>query len=445
MRPEMPATALVSVVLLAGGRFRRLLDLPRDTVIMVVGFGAYLVVLGISSAFIAPGTGQSLRMVAWLAISMLGGVVAFVLLRPKPADAIAPLAATAAVMGGLGILAAVLFLLLGPDFTLGIQETDSPVPRVYALGWETNLYASFLGMCSFFALEVVRGRRRSEGVAMLALILVGFALGITRGAYLGLAVGALAYVGIRLVAERRIGDVARLGGLSAGLLAVGVLAASALLPNALERRAADGRPDATSAPSSAASGGPGGTPGMSPGGPSGGPVGTPGSPAPVTPAPTIEPIPSLRPTDDTLAFRLERVPIALRDIPNSPLIGFGAQAFGQRHPDRHAGAGPDHIAILAIAVPYESGIAGSVGLAIGFAFLLRSLWGVVVRARRDRDWRAAGAAAAFIGSIVSILVAYQGNNALHLAINWIVFGAAAALAVTASRAARPVADPEGGV
>jgi len=142
-----------------------------------------------------------------------------------------------------------------------------------------------------------------------------------------------------------------------------------------------------------------------------------------------------------MAFRLERVPIALEDLRRSPLIGFGAESFGQLHPDRHAGPGADHIAILAVVVPYEAGIIGAAALLIGFALLLTSLWKSARRSSGEADWRAVGAAAAFIGSVVSVLVAYQVTNALHLAINWIVIGAAAAL--TAREASRDPASPDG--
>ena len=152
-----------------------------------------------------------------------------------------------------------------------------------------------------------------------------------------------------------------------------------------------------------------------------------GAPSEVPSTPAPRPTPTLDPYADTIGFRLERVPIALDDLRNSPLIGFGAESFGQRHPDRYAGAGPDHIAILAVVVPYEAGAIGAAALLIGFALLLTSLWRSARRWSGEADRRAVGAAAAFIGSLVSVLVAYQANNALHLAINWIVIGAAAAL------------------
>jgi hypothetical protein len=413
MRLEMPAIAVVAAVLLANGRFRILLSLPRSTRAMTLAFGTYLGVLALSSAFVAPGTAQSLRLVAWLAISMVGGTVAFVLVRPRPVDAMEPFAFAGALMGGVGLVVAVMFLVAGPELTLGIQDPNSILPRVYALGWETNLYASFLAMCAFFALEAARGPRKAAGLAMLALILIGFPLGITRGAYIGLAAGAIAYGAVRLALDRRPRNLIRLGSISAVLLVLGIVASNVLLPNLLQRAAAGGTSGQVPGPSGAlASGSPGTHSGL------------PGSTTPV-PLPSL----TLAPYPDTLAFRLDRVPIALEDLGRSPLIGFGAESFGQLHPERTAGAGPDHIAILAVAVPYESGIIGAAGLSIGFALLLGSLWKTARRSSRLADWPAVGAAAAFIGSVVSVLVAYQVTNALQFGINWMVIGAAAALTV----------------
>ena len=416
MRPEMPAIAVVALVLLAGGRFSALRGVPRSAVAMALAFGTYLVVLAISSAFVAPGTAQSMRMVAWLAISMAGGVVAFVLVRPRPTDAIEPLAFAGAVMGAFAIVFAALFLFFGPEFHFGIQDPTAIVPRVFAFGWETNLYASFMAMCVFFAFEAARGPRRA-GLAMLALVLIAFPLGITRGAYLGLAAGILAYIVVRVAAEHRPRDLPRLGGVSAALLLVGLAASNVLLPNALERQGIGVLPSGS--PRASAS-----QPGES-----GEPSSSPSGEESEEPTPSIEPTPSLEAYPDTVGFRLERVPIALADLRNSPLIGFGAESFGQRHPERYAGPGPDHIAILAVVVPYEAGIIGASALLIGFVILLYTLWTSARRSGARGDWRTVGAAAAFIGSIVTVLVAYQVTNALHLAINWIVIGAAAALTV----------------
>ncbi len=414
MRPEMPAIAAVAVVLLGGGRLRVLVKLPRAHKVMALTFGAYLGVLALSSAVVAPDSAQSLRMVAWLAISMAGGVVAYVLMQPRPTGAMEPLAFAGAVNGAIGIALAVLFLAAGPDFDLGIQDPDAVVPRVHALGWEANLYASFLAMTVFFALETARGPWQRAGLAMLAVILVAFPLGITRGAYFGLAAGALAYATFRLTMERRPGDLPRVGAIAMALLVTGVIASNILLPNAVERNyGAVPGPSPTAAP--------GQTTAAVPSSDGASATSSPPTDTGAAPVPTLDPYP------DTLAFRLERVPIALDDLRSSPLIGFGAESFGQRHPDRYAGPGPDHIAILAVVAPYEAGFLGAASLAIGFAVLLASLWRSARLSGRRGDWPAVGMAAAFAGSLVCVLVAYQVTNAVHLALNWIVIGAAAAL------------------
>ena len=340
MRPEMPAVAVAAILLVANGRLSSLRGLPRSTVVMSLAFGTFLGVLTLSSVLMAPGRSQSLHMVAWYALSMLSGVVAFVLIRLRPADSIEPFAFGGATVGALGVLAAALFLVAGPGFDLGIQEVNSLQPRVYAVGWETNLYASFLAMCAFFALEAARRNKRA-GSVMLAFVLIGFPLGITRGAYIGLAAGALVYLVTLVAIRQRPIDLARMGVLAGSLVAVGILASMVMLPNLLERPS--GNPQIAVASSPA--------PGTSAGQPKTTPKPTP------TPTPTPTPAPTLIPTQDTVAFRLERVPVALKDIPHSPIIGFGAESFGQKHPERYAGSGPDHLAIMVVSVLYETGVA----------------------------------------------------------------------------------------
>ena len=231
---------------------------------------------------------------------------------------------------------------------------------------------------------------------MLALVLVGFPLGITRGAYVGLVAGALAYLATLVAIDRRSVDFRRLGALSAPLLAVGILASITMLPNLLER--------------------------------------TPVS----TPVPTSAP--TLAPSADSLEFRLERVRVALGEVPQSPIIGFGAEAFGQRHPERYAGSGPDHIAVMGVEVLYQSGIAGLAALTVGFAMLLFALWQSARRSFSRMDGRAVGAAAAFIGALVAMLVAYQVTTSVQFAVNWIIVGAATALTVGV-RAEKPTTSP----
>jgi hypothetical protein len=136
-----------------------------------------------------------------------------------------------------------------------------------------------------------------------------------------------------------------------------------------------------------------------------------------------------------MAYRMERVDVAVGELPKSPLIGFGAVSFGQENPGRYNGSGPDYIAVMFVAVLYESGVVGAAALALGFALLLASLWISALRFAARRDSRGAGTAAAFFGSIVCMLVAYQATNALPYAVSWVVIGTASALAASNTSAA----------
>jgi hypothetical protein len=119
------------------------------------------------------------------------------------------------------------------------------------------------------------------------------------------------------------------------------------------------------------------------------------------------------------------------DLRTSPLIGMGADSFGQRHLDPTQRNAPDHLAILAVAALYESGIVGALALTLGFALLVLAL----VRASAAPERSAF--VVACLASLVSLLVAYQATNALHFAVTWLLAGAC--LAVVA-----PAEQPAGG-
>jgi hypothetical protein len=344
---------------------------------------------------------------------MLAGVVAFILVQPQPDKAVQPLAFGGLVIGATGILIATVFLVAGPVSSFGVQDAFGALPRVFGLAWEANLYASFLAICAFFALEAARGRRAAAGLVMLAAVLIGFPLGITRAAYVGLVAGAVVYAGVRLILEKRPRDLLRPAAISAALLAVGIAASIVLLPNVVQRHYV---------PPPAAGSGSGGAA-----------VGTPG------------PLPSFGPQQDTMGYRLERVNIAAGQLPKSPVIGFGAVSFGQENPGRHNGPGPDYIAVMSVAVVYDSGVVGATALAIGFAVLLVSLWIAARRFAAQHQTRGVGLAAAFIASIICMLVAYQSTNAIEFAINWMIIGAACALVASTTSVAplRDLATPAG--
>lgn len=418
MRIEQPAIVLVAVVLVGRGSLRTLRSLSRTEILFVAGLAAYVGALTASSVAQAPQPVDSLRMVAWLVISMVGGAVVYQLARRVPASTVWPIALTGAAKAVVGLLVATLFLVLGPTADWGVQEALGALPRVHAFTWEANLYASFLAITIPFAIETDRGPHRRLGVAVLVLVVIGLPLGATRGAYLGAAAGIIVYASIRLVLERRPADLLRVGGVVVVAMFVGLFVADVLLPNALERYVADTPPAPAASPTPDASGG-------APG--SGGPASTPRvTPDPI---PTRGPPPSTQPYPDTISFRLDRVPVALEDLSTSPLIGLGADSFGQRHLDpSQAGNAPDHLAILAIAVVYDSGVIGATSLSLAFLLLLWSGWSSARAAARRGDREHIGLAAAGVGSVIAMLVAYQATAALHFGSTWMIVGAAAAIA-----------------
>jgi hypothetical protein len=127
-----------------------------------------------------------------------------------------------------------------------------------------------------------------------------------------------------------------------------------------------------------------------------------------------------------VGFRLERVPLALADMPKSLIVGLGANSFGQRHADPSANGAPDHISILAVAAPYEAGLVGAAGLGIGFLLVLL-VFSTATRRLADR-----GTVAAYAGAIACLLVAYEATNALNFALIWLLVGAGLAAATRPS-------------
>ncbi len=413
MRLEQPA--IVALVTVAAWRLRR--DRPAvPRIVLVIGGSliVYVATLAASSILMAPQPTESLRITVWWALSISGGGAAYFLLRGRAREAFDSFAGVAAIFAAAGILAAVVFAIAGPGVAPGIQEADSVQPRVYGLGWESNLYASYLAALFLLALSSIE-RHRWAGLAALVLIGFAFPLGSTRGAYLGLAAGMICAVAVVAWRHRKTLDrtLARFGPpLVGGSVAIvfGIAALGLLLPNN-DQRLGPAVGNAVTSPSPAATVA---SPGISSAGPA-------GSTPPVAASPTPQPRPSLAPPADTFAFRMARIQPALDDIAHSLIIGLGANSFGQRHADPSQGGAPDYLGFLALATLYDGGIVNLLALTLVLAILLVGLW------QSSRSRGSVLPAAAALGAIVCLLVAYEATNALHFAINWLLFGAALAL------------------
>jgi hypothetical protein len=389
VRLEQPAILGSFVALAVLGRLRAL----RDRSVIAVGacFGLYLSIMMLSSVLNAPALAVSLRLLIWTAISMLSAVVAYALLVGRPGEEHRSLSWVGALQGIAGFAVAVLFLVAGPLGIPGMQVNPGEVPKVASVDFEANLFASLLAMLAPFALEEWRRRRTAWSAAVLVITIAALGLGVTRGAYLGLAGGLVVYIGLLAVHRVPRTILGPLVGLTAVALVLAPAASSVLLPVQ--------RPPA--------------------------PISLP-APGATVPAGSTTPQPT--PIADTLAYRLDRVPTALADIKTSPIIGLGAAAYGQRHPRLDAPGAPDYIGTLALVAVYETGGIGALALAAGLLLLLALL--VRIGSSAVGNTGDVGRAAAYAGAITSFLLSYQATNALWFSINWLIMGAALAFVVS---------------
>lgn len=388
MRLEQPGILAVGLALVAARRA----PVDRTPIVLWVGVAAlaYVLVLAASSALLAPVPLRSLIVTGWTALSIVGGAVAYVLLGRDPAAGARWLLIAGLVTASAGTLSGLLFWLFGPGWNLGIHGAFGPLPRVAGFAWEPNLYASFLAAIMVFAAAPLISRPTPRGTAALAFVLLAMGLAFTRGAYLGLAAGTVALLGLAAWRLQSIPRVALVGVMIATFAAAGIgLYAVTLQHPGIAAQLAP--------PSSDVPGGEG--------------------PLPSTVPALVEEYP------DTLSFRLVRVPIALDDLAQSPLIGLGAASFGQRHLDPSRPGMPDHIAILAVAALYEAGVIGAAALVLVFAMLAVALMRALAASVDPHD---VATTAAYAAAIAALLVAYQATNAIHFALNWLLIGAALA-------------------
>jgi hypothetical protein len=456
MRLEQPAIAVGLLALLYA---RRLPDLAtlRRLLPIAIAFMVYLGALTASSLLHSPDRADSLRMVFWIGLSIAGGFLVFLLLFGQ--DSLGSprwLRVTAGGQASLGLLIAVLFFTLGPVLVAPPDQAPGMAGKIFGVSWEANLFGSLVAALAFFVIEGFRSRPRPASSALVVLVLVGLVTAETRGAYLGLGAGLIAYGCVMVYRRHRTRSLLIPAAVVAGALVLGAWLVPILMqpryqaPNhpidltvpgwgrefAIGSYALPALPDLFGPWESVAKASPSPAPASVPA-----PASTPApgaSPAPATSpvpgqssnqptpgvSPTPAPTPAPAPIDDTLAFRLDRVPVALKDLTRDPIIGLGANSFGQRHIDiSQFNNQPDHLAILAVAALYESGVVGSAGLAIGFVLILLALWRA---SRRSYD---GPIAAAYIGSLVSLLVAYEATNAINFSLIWLIAGAGLAMAL----------------
>jgi hypothetical protein len=413
LRVEQPPLALLLAGMLWFER-RLLLRFVLTYWLPLLGLMLWLAATFVSSWFVAPDRAASLRIVAWLAFSMSAAAVAAVLAFRAESPKGVGLAFVIAGLCQVG--AAFLALLSGRVFGIawgGYVFTDGTgVFRAFGLAWEPNVFASGLAIVLPFAVDrfVLNGRGRDLLAAVL--IGIGVGMGVTRASWIALAVGLACYVAILLmnghvrVRLPRIGMtfgsvvLAVLAGLS--LSNAGTVAPAPLLAAPIDLRSP---PPASSD----------------------GPLPTPSGDVPGA-APVWTPEPSTAPEDpgslvniasgSTIVYRLERVTQSLDDLRASPVIGLGANSYGQRHLDPSQAFRPDYLAMFPITVLYDGGVLALSGLLI-FAI---ALFAVLLKADVRR------LLSPYAASIVVMAVAYAATDASRFSQNWLIIGAAFGIA-----------------
>lgn len=245
MRLEQPAIVAGFAALLLT---RPGIDIRRLRSLWPIGaaFGLYLACLTLSSVLFAPDRADSLRMTFWTGLSMAGGVLALLLLARGNARANEWILLSGYVQAIPAFVFAILFFSLGPVLIAGpapapgVQDPLSSLPKVFSLSWEANIYAAFLAALTPIGINRLLSGNRLVDKVLVPVMVAAIALGVTRGAYLGLIAGLAVYV-VLAAAPRRLWDRRTLrrvevwgtviaGSFGAGLLLTAVLLAGGRQP-----------------------------------------------------------------------------------------------------------------------------------------------------------------------------------------------------------------------
>jgi hypothetical protein len=409
IRFEQPAVLVLFALILMRDAGSMAVVVRRS--IPFVGFAAvYLGAHLLSSALVAPERLESLKIAAWLGVSMLGGAVAAILAyRSGDAIRLAPWIVGAALLHIAVAAAAVASqVLLKTDW--GVQHSDVLIGKAYGLALEANLYAILIAMAIPFTVLMPEhgGLSVSRGVraAIIGALAIGLGLGYSRGGLVALAAATIALLFVAAVRRPRWKiEWLRVAGTTAATLFVAVAVIQG--QDALARAGARSTDNLILVD----------VPAPSPREPDATPR-TSDSPEPSTP-------PEVVGVGDTVAVRLRTIRLALGAFPAQPIIGHGTDAFKDHYQEITCDC-PAHVSNLPVATLYEAGIVGAVGLG-GFLLL------VVVGALRLR-------AAALLAAILAMLVGYLFTDALRFGLNWIILGLVPGLLAVGSARASPTPD-----
>lgn len=442
VRLEQPAVATLAVLVIIRERtlLRRFLTGARTPLTM---FGLYVCVGLASSLIMSPDPAQSLKITAWLALSVIAAVVAGVLVAGGDGTDLGLsrwIVAGAIVQSGVAAMQVATELVLGNDW--GVLRNDAPLGKAYGLSWEPNLLAISLAVALVFLIvpqlpSHAEGQGSSRGWrdVWLVVIALGLSLALSRGGIAGLVVALLIAAPAVVRSRRLIGGSAAIRDFAvracialaiavAGYWSLGALANAGVGLRSGTAVVDDSGPLSSLIPA-ASPPGPSGIVSPNPAGPSpsASPASTATQPPSVSPPPLSPPPPQIG-IEDTIELRIRNMQVAIGDtLRDSPVIGLGPDSFGLRYTEPTCRC-PAHIPNLGAATIYESGLLGLAGLAAGLGLVIIGLW------------QAKGYA--YLGALIVLITGYQFTDALRFGSNWVLIGVSIALTIAMRVPAGPV-------
>ena len=419
IRVEQPAVVILSAWLL--WRYRALVfQLVRRYLVAIAGLAVWLTAMFISSWIFAPNPGASLRIEAWLCVSILSaGVAAVLAMRLRSdQDAGSVFIVAALVQVGIALFALVTGRFLGLAWGGYLLQGESGLFRAFGLVWEPNIFGSAVGIVLPFAIDrYVRVGRRVDLIAA-ALLSIGLGMALTRATWIAVFAGLGCYVFIMALRDRNL-VMERIRPVITSLAVVGIATLLGFFLTVWGQTPSLGLLAQRSTGGSTVQ-----VPALATG------VAV---PSPIISTATSRPTSSSPPiavdlgSSENLTYRAERLTQALRDVLSSPIIGLGANSYGQRHLDKSQPPQPDYLSTFPVTILYEAGLVGAAGFGIFVVVLVMTVW-------RSPNRQLA---APYLAAMVVMALAYASTDALRFSQNWLIFGAALGLSC------RPLLSREG--
>jgi O-antigen ligase len=354
----------------------------------------YVILLATSSILYSPQFSKSLPTVGLIAFGLLAyyAVVRAVATPERLFTAAKIFLVVILINAVYGILAAVAHFTIHTRF--GISTNSDFGPGVFGLSYEHDIFASTcaVGAVAFFALW--RESDRTSHIVSPRLALFGFVacsvamlLGLARAAWLGYALAMVLLVVTTRRATRSRVRFGRAGGVLLGATLVGIVASYLFVTS---------------------------------------PTGTADQNTCVICGIKGKISELINPNTGTGRARVNEFRTAVNDLPESPMIGLGANTFGMRHPE--ARGKNNYIGNVWLRSLYETGIFGLIFFA---GAILLILW--PNRVLTSSSGQVAAVARALSFGFVVLLVAYAGTDDTLYMWPWIMLALVRASRALANR------------